>query len=659
MLWLLLATLGYGIHLSFSYGQDADTDEVHPLDRKPMPLDDIDVKPSDINFGKIRWSPAVRVSQLMNLPRKFLLDNTFASAARIWTRRKFSEHITKLHEWGILESIPFANLAVAFGSYFSVAKTEFVDRAIFNGSAISKLFIRPPSVNLIRLPILLQHMTLIAKNSPSVYVAVGDFRHWFHQLPCGVLKRFFGIAISGSYYLWCTFPMGFSWSPYAAQVAAWILFLDGLGELLCLSFLDDDELPSWIPLAGGLEQGFMTVYYDNYILVTNDEKLFIRIQEGLWNSFSNHKVRVKEHHQFATRSNDMSFVPFDTSAKRVNSTNFNQDIATTCSWLEDGFEYLGLHIRVIDQRVSWRVSEKRIKNQKLHVPKIMSGRSIAGYVGKVLSGFMPDGRALGSSTLMLSVIDCLRMACTQAHKHNSWDIRLQLPDNLHGALSEAWGSFLSNQWRYTTPHTVTDSELVIATDASDWGYGIVICHPGGEIIKQFKHRWTEGEKKMHIFIREVFAAERGIEKAAPFVTPSTKIFLVLDNTAACWAIERGYTGNVRAMTSIRNMLEFFDRIQVVSIVSAENVADRPSRNKAVDETILKLTLATVDGVRIGRRRGIVSNRLMQSEKPVAHAEDVDDLEWADCDIQESKVEHLESFLKKLDLVEDETREETW
>ena len=379
----------------------------------------------------------------MALPRRFLLSQTQQSLARVWTQRKYSEHLLSLKASGILREILHANWAVSYGSYFSVPKDESVDRAIFNGRSISKLFEKPPSVNLVRLPVLLQILHKLTEKNPqqTVFVATGDFRHWFHQLKNGELERFFGIAIAGAYYLWTTWPMGFSWSPFAAQTCAWLILIDNLMEFVVTDFLNDAELPSVIPLAGGMECGFIVVYYDNYLIATTDQQNFVDIQHRLWQSFHNHHVKVKEHYQYLPHERFTMDFPFE-----PKKDLYNNDVLIQTSYVSVGFEYLGLIIRIVDGQVSWKVAMKG--DYPLSIPSLLTPRGIAGFVGKILAGFMPGGSPLGGSGLMLRTIDCLRLACRWAHQRGSWDDPIQLPAGHHESLQDAWTWFLKNDWRF-------------------------------------------------------------------------------------------------------------------------------------------------------------------------------------------------------------------
>ncbi len=136
-----------------------------------------------------------------------------------------------------------------------------------------------------------------------------------------------------------------------------------------------------------------------------------------------------------------------------------------------------------------------------------------------------------------------------------------------------------------------------------------------------------------------FAAERGLLllQSLPFYAPDTQIVLVQDNMAAAWALERGYTCNVRAMKSISNILHLHRQLRLCSVVSADNAADQPSRNKLVKGEVVCRMMLSVRGLAEGRRRGIVSGYNggdcgMAEEKRTRHMEHVEDESLLeDCD----------------------------
>lgn len=294
--------------------------------------------------------------------------------------------------------------------------------------------------------------------------------------------------------------------------------------------------------------------------------------------------------------------------------------------LQKGFKYLGLQIRIDEGAVTWRVDEDKINKLPREPPHIRSPRGCAFVVGKVLAAFLPSGRPMGSSENMVEVIDCLRFAARSAHTLGSWDAQLSFSEIQRCSLASGWANLLNNPWRVCEKQ-VFDNELILATDASNWGWGMVVMDMEGNILKQYKQRWNMLDAGRHIFIREVLAAEKGLrffERLSSF-SPTCKIHLVVDNTAAAWAYARGYTVNKVAMESIRSVLHLFTQWNVVTVVSEDNVADKPSRNKVATQWFAERTLSAVRGAQMGRKSGVIIRPVASGDIRMRHIEyDQDD-----------------------------------
>ena len=129
----------------------------------------------------------------------------------------------------------------------------------------------------------------------------------------------------------------------------------------------------------------------------------------------------------------------------------------------------------------------------------------------------------------------------------------------------------------------------------------------GNLVKKYKRPWSDGERQLHIFIREVIAAERGITLLRSLIdlNDETEIWLVIDNTSAAWALQRGYTANTRAMAAIMSIIDLHRAWRVVTVVSEDNCADEPSRNRLVKPDRLLRTLKCVEEVVSGRKSGCI------------------------------------------------------
>lgn len=172
-----------------------------------------------------------------------------------WTNAKYADHFKDLEVATLIKRTEM-KFVEFFSTYFSVPKNEEVARSIFNGKLLSTYFQRPPPVNILDAPRLIEMIEAWCKDfGGDIYMINGDFRHWFHQLSMEEANhRWFGLLLAGEDqpYVWTALPMGWSWSPYIAQaiglgVLAYRPFINGvLGPLLVDDRgLSDDQLPNF------------------------------------------------------------------------------------------------------------------------------------------------------------------------------------------------------------------------------------------------------------------------------------------------------------------------------------------------------------------------------------------------------------------------------
>lgn len=611
MLWLLLSVCGY----LFSAGYEAFDSDHGDLDAPLRPLDPITCA-GCLNVEAIlkcirlwRWKPGLEAARVLERPSDFLVAK-ISGQRRVWSRRRYSPHFEALKNYGILGELRFANHCIFYSSYFTVPKNSQCDRAIFNGKRVSTLFSRPAPVNLPMAKDILKRLSLMP---PKKYIITGDFRHWFHQIRVKrALSMFFGVACAGLTYEWTTLPMGWSWSPFVAQSFAWVVLLQGLG--FSRDILDDPQLPAFALLPCG----FVTVYYDNFLFATSDEEEARRILRNLASNVRSFNVCLKELSVSCPSFSEVapfrevidasSFCSEVTCSGDAVRPSHNSDMNVTCNCIEEGFTYLGLLIRCGPNGVEWKIDPKKIALLPGNLPFLRTPRLCAMAMGKILASFLPSGHALGTSPHMMSCIDAIRSAAHCARESN-WDsTTLQLSRSVVDELSCAWSNMIANPFRHVICGGF-NSRLYVATDASDWGWGLVILDEGGKLVKQRREAWTLEQRKLHIFIREVMASSNGLEFAdsCGLLSEKTMIVLITDNTAAAWAIRRGYTVNSVAQRYINKILRFYHRLDVVSVVSEDNCSDAPSRNKKVIASAVQKTMHSVIASLNGRRTGLISN----------------------------------------------------
>ena len=140
-----------------------------------------------------------------------------------WKRTKscWRSHISGKHaslkSAGIVVETTKAFLTVS--TYFAIAKScSHLARSIFAGGKLSRLFIRPPSVNLPQLPLVLRIMAEIVPMGEGAYMLCSDVRHYFHEIAVGEdIQPFFTIFSCNQLLMFKTLVMGWSYSPRVAQ----------------------------------------------------------------------------------------------------------------------------------------------------------------------------------------------------------------------------------------------------------------------------------------------------------------------------------------------------------------------------------------------------------------------------------------------------------
>jgi hypothetical protein len=182
------------------------------------------------------------------------------------TNAKYQDHFHTMVRAGLIRPVESHHRRVAIkyiSTYFSVPKTKEVARSVFNGKRLSKLFRRPPPVNIPEVRQTTRRLVELGRRASSRRRLQGftaDIRHWFHQIPVEEeVSRYFGVCMGEDWFEWRALPMGWSYSPFICQCMAWtaILHIDNP------SSNEDGLMKARQSLRG--EQSppqYVTLYYD-------------------------------------------------------------------------------------------------------------------------------------------------------------------------------------------------------------------------------------------------------------------------------------------------------------------------------------------------------------------------------------------------------------
>ena len=131
------------------------------------------------------------------------------------------------------------------------------------------------------------------------------------------------------------------------------------------------------------------------------------------------------------------------------------------------------------------------------------------------------------------------------------------------------------------PNALLPSTATLFTDASDFGYGLVLVRDGVAITKGVRWSesrfWQDPAYRPSINQRELWAALQGAEWLAQLGIQASSVSLRIDNTAAMHTItsRRSNAFHMNELLRATNAPTNWHDVQYVR--SQENLADRPSR----------------------------------------------------------------------------------
>ena len=381
------------------------------------------------------------------------------------TKGCYREHFDALMKSGIL--VRAAHAPRFCSTYFAVPKLApcaehplGTSRAIFNGHRLSELGNVPPAVNLPGVTEFVPEVTRFLHEEEKVYVSGGDLRHWFHQLRMpSIWHPYFGLSMEGSMYTWTTLPMGWSHSPYIAQCAAWSFLaarLPSQQPLFDESVLqcENSGPPRVLRLHEGLRgkgiRGFAMVYYDNYLIVVNDSSVHQEIMKRVAENARRFRVAIKPWSEFTVEGGDCTF------------------------------EFLGVRFNRSDGVVTGR-PEKLPKWVIKYAEKneTMTLHEAATWAGRMLFSDMMSPTKQPRMTTRLILRELGRLGSSRNWRTGP----LSCPE-VETALREGWAHYaeLAEQpYVYQRPRARRDKEIVVATDASLVGHGIVWFDEDGRV----------------------------------------------------------------------------------------------------------------------------------------------------------------------------------
>jgi len=608
-----LGLLAYGAEQIFDYTGDermsmsAADDEIPPLDEVDATL-----------IGQFRVSSCARFVERLSLTvlvaALTMLDPTKTERdAPDWAQRirrdhmkekktrririgdRYRQHIRHLsrpeHEpknsgppRGVILKVVNYGVSWFCSGYFAVLKTVDTARSIFSGKRLSKASPVAPPVNLADTRDIVKKINQFArrrrKNGRTrLYVYGGDFRHWFHQIPASPWMRcLFGlVSACGTEFQWQTLPMGWSWSPHLAQACAWcaLIFTTKKENVFDLDAFRSTRLPTWIEIRNsrGEVTGIATVYYDNFLIITDNANDMDRARAQVRNACQTLHAVVKDGSEFFCDPSRM---------------------------LSEGFTYLGIHFQCFcDQESSaisgaeglrWKPGKiDQWKKKQSTLPKKRTARHIAQLAGNCIFALLMSPHGLHTPGYGRRLIEVTRAVGRHIHgDQQRWDAEWT-DDQVGRNLDEVWRYVMNLE---ENPHECRfDRELepelrepsrewIVATDASSTGLGWCWFR-AGEDAPLSAHRCggrqvTDAE---HIFFLELRAVLEGMHAWCQIPEHEGKMATVIvDNAAFAFALRHGFSSNAKATEMMDRARPLLARVEdVVLVISEDNPSDCCSR----------------------------------------------------------------------------------
>ena len=568
-----------------------------------------------------------------------LPDNFFGvgfNMGKRHTAAKWAEHLRKLKRWAVLIDVKYDKLLhVAY--YFAVPKKEDVARAIWNGKFLSSFSPASPPVNLPFLPDLIRRLIGMSQRPGTFCLLLADFRHFFHTIPVSeALSLYFGVACDMGdgeglkAFRWATLPMGWRHSPWVASSVGWgaILYHEDDDEELFLVPPGLKQLPTFIEIKGG---GFITLYYDNLLVCSLDPNILERIENRLRRNFS-------------------------PPSEEKGKGGFNIPLGYMTSYSHKALrsihgkrpQYLGVNMwlsakagRDRDKPAfMWHQGEK-IEKWKLLRPvwaDIFSARNLASYIGKILWRHSITLRPLCALSPVIAILR--RLATHRQATCSTWDdVNFALTPEESQVLTLHWDLVLTNKEHTGVVNEYDRVRVFLASDACDHSWGYLVFNEDGAKDFEKGHKFNNGLRARHIFIKELCAAIFAIRYILATKPKGVDIHIGVDNTAAASALRNLYSGNVMACELLDKLAveltEHGAQLNVWGLRSEDNASDPVSRGKvATDEEVAncyKILLAQEKGHRLSvpedylRRVGVAHPELCEMDdtpiEPLLEAED--------------------------------------
>jgi len=481
------------------------------------------------------------------------------------TPAKWAEHLELLANWKVVGCCKKQDVKFT-GKYFEVYKKPPITRSIFDGRVISAACRTPPPVNLAeigeQLGFLHEHHLL--------NLVTCDLRHFFHQLPLHEqIQKFFGLRLDkrergceeALWYRYLVLPMGWSWSPFISQCTTFTV-------LAAMNFFDANPTLATTPprflkrTVNGKVVAVAFVLYDNILVGTSTPELALLASKRLQDQLHWHSVTEK----FLKVASETELTAEDWSAENA----------------EHGAVHLGVQLGVtktgqrrwrhIPEKLAvWETAGKTVGN-------IMKIRDVARLVGIAVWDATVRGEGLIELRKILQIASMLGRYASQ----NTWSSSRDMSEEEQFILGSTINNILLNQERVHRKQVIFPSTIYLASDTSDAGWGwlqLKIDEEGANrAIDPVSMEFVGKDRELHIFIKELKAAVWCLKLSTQRYGNTLGFCIVTDNTAVAAVLRRGFSTSGLANSLLTELPHWlFSQLRVVTVPSAKNPADAPSR----------------------------------------------------------------------------------
>ena len=502
-----------------------------------MELDPIDVA------GSVIMQEAIPILRKWNGEYAAVLDGSHeiwrthpeAPQEIIRTSKAFCSQLKQLEQWGVLRRSQ--TRARCYIGYFTVPKTSGKARAIANCKAMNKFFHADWPFCLATIEELFRVITFFPPRN-GVF-GVLDLRHWFHQLSLPrQAEGLFRLTVGSETWDWCTWPMGFKYTPVIAQAVVGAIIAE---TIVACGWLMEGSIPAEAVIRGRSKRHVCVVaavWYDNIIV---------------------HCAHQEAHHSFFTRLHSIM--------SRLKVKIKEPGVTTSKTQVQ----YLGIVATNQATRCVWRhIADNVSRWLKIKIKPKMSGHEVYAALGVLLWHIRLRGLPFGRVRESFRKIYEQTLHC---NAEQDWTLMCSLSVDNQATL---------RQWlKEATEDREFDREITspplhfrtTATDASNWGWAFV---DRGGIKGQAP--WTDVQKEWHINTKEAYAA---IQAVYFYAKSRTHILVAVDNQVAkswlseTWDLTR-QEGRWVAELNL-HLQELEATMEIIYVKSEENPADSASR----------------------------------------------------------------------------------